>query len=465
MENTFLVQVFGGLHETEYTRVRKFLQSPYFNRRPDVLALFDWLVRRANHELTNDSLAAAHAAVYPGRPFSAADMHLVSRYLLALLEQYMACEQWQNDDVQPRLHLLAALRQRKLGPHFERHAQRLEQWQRQRTERHADFYRVEYARQREMFEYRILSQRNWQLNLSGIVDALGHFFALENLRWSGMIASLNMRSGAQIPDPPLSDAVRNWATTADSPVSVAVQLNSTQIMREPENETAFEALCALLPGSFTLFPPSQCRDLYMTAINFCIKRQNKGERQYTQKALELYRQALEKGILLDNGILPKYTYHNINALAHLAGEGAWAEVFLTEYKGLLPPDTRENVFQYNLAVCYFRQGQYARALELLRTVETNEIFEQLDIRRMLLRAYFALGEWAALDSLLDSFNALLQRRKDLGYHAETYRNLVRFTQKILKIRWNKPAKKAALAEKIRQTQYVAEKEWLLEQLR
>lgn len=464
MENSFLFQVFSGIQPEEYRRLRKFLQSPYFNQRSDVLLLFDWLVRQQQSGNANRSPESAFAAICPGQPYKADVLHLTSRYLLDLIEQYLACESWRSDDQYYRLSLLRALRHRKLGAHFERHAQRAEQQHRNRPERHAGYHLMEYQVQSEIFEYRIVTQRNWQANLSAIVDSLGQFFVLENLRWSGMIGALRLRSGADLEEPLLAAAVQAYAAQPDQSLAVTLQFNSSKIMAEPENEAAFEALCQILPQGAGLFPPSQHRDLYMTAINFCIRRQNKGDRSYTQKALQLYRQALSAGVLLENGTLPKYTYHNINALAHLAGEGNWAEAFLAENRDLLEPSIRENIYRYNLAICCFRKGDYSATMHLLRDVETSDVFEQLDIRRMLLRAYYALQEWQALAPLLDSFKAILLRKKGLGYHRESYLNLVRFTQKLLKIRLSGKSKKNALAERIKQTQQVAEREWLLAQL-
>ena len=464
MLQSFLYQVFQGLAEEELSRCRKFLCSPAHNRRPDVLRLFDWLVLQRHREHPDWSKTAAGARIFENESYDADQFNLTMRYLLELIEQFIAYEEWRADAGQYRLYLLRALRRRKLDAHFERQARRLEQQQQARTERHAGYHLLEYQFQNEIFEYRIVSRRNWQDNLPGIVHALGQFFALENLRWSGMAASLRLRSAVTLPEPPLSEAVRAYAEQPGQPLSLQLQYFGARIMEKPDDEASFLALCRQLHHGTELFPASQSRDLYMSAINFCIRRQNKGERAYTHRALDLYRQALQKGILLENGFLPQYTYHNINALAHLAGEGAWAEQFLEEAQALLMPAVRENTYRYNLAICFFRKSDYSRTLELLREVESNEIFVQLDIRRMLLRVYFELGEWMALDSLLASFKAYLLRKNDLGYHREIYLNLIKFTKKLARHHDGNRRKRHLLAERIRQVPQIADREWLLEKL-
>ncbi len=202
----------------------------------------------------------------------------------------------------------------------------------------------------------------------------------------------------------------------------------------------------------------------MSAINFCIRRQNRGERAYAREAFELYRSALETGILLENGVLPKYTYNNIHMLAQVSGERDWARTFLDEYRNNLSPTERDNIYRYNLAVFHFRAGEHKKVLEVLREVEFSEVFINLDVRRMLLKSYYELEEWPALDSLLDSFKAYLRRQKGLGYHRESYLNLIRFSKKMVKSAGKRDGAQRRLAAQITAVDAVAEREWLLSKL-
>ncbi|MCY7330800.1 MAG: hypothetical protein LH618_19765, partial [Saprospiraceae bacterium] len=65
---------------------------------------------------------------------------------------------------------------------------------------------------------------------------------------------------------------------------------------------------------------------------------------------------------------------------------------------------------------------------------------------------------------LDSFKAYLRRQKDLGYHRESYLNLVKFTQKVIRVADKRVAARRQLATQIRAVEAVAEREWLLEKL-
>ena len=81
---------------------------------------------------------------------------------------------------------------------------------------------------------------------------------------------------------------------------------------------------------------------------------------------------------------------------------------------------------------------------------------------MLLRSYFELGEWEALDSLLTSFSAYLRRQKGLGYHRTTNEKLLYFVRKLIELQGSSRAARSKLREEVEKTVDVAERQWLLE---
>lgn len=453
MINTFLFQIFRAIDPAEYGAVRRFLGSPFFNQRKDVIQLFDILVQSAG----GGEREEIFRQLYPGRPFHNLTLNHTFSYLTERLEQYLAVTEMQRDGLAERLYRVRAFRRRGLSQLFERDAQLLEREHLASPHRHAGWHLFHYLLQNEIFSHRIVQRRGGPTNLSAVGEALGQFFMLDNLRWACTAESLHSVGGADY-SLPLADAVRLQAESlpATEHPAMALLLHSWRVLRDSDDDAAFQLLNELLHAYPELFPPAESRDIHMAAINFCIRRQNRGEREYARTALDLYQAALERGILLENGILPAYTYNNIHLLSQVTGDRAWARDYLDRYRDALPPAERENIYRYNLAIYHYRAADYGKALELLRTLDFPEVFMALDVRRMLLKSYFERGEWLSLASLLDSFAVFIRRQKALGYHRESYRNLIRFTKKLAQ---KGPGK--ALAEQIRACPAVAEREWLL----
>ena len=137
-------------------------------------------------------------------------------------------------------------------------------------------------------------------------------------------------------------------------------------------------------------------------------------------------------------------------------------IFRKIIKNILHPRIMDNAWRYNLAFFYFQQEKYKSAMQLLIQVEFKDTLNNLDARRMLLKSYFELGEYDALDSLLDSFSRYINRQKELGYHKDNYLNLIRFVKKV--IHTNDKEKLEKLKISILNTSALAEKEWLLEKI-
>ena len=104
-------------------------------------------------------------------------------------------------------------------------------------------------------------------------------------------------------------------------------------------------------------------------------------------------------------------------------------------------------------------------MQLLLRVEFKDMLNNLDARRMLLKSYFELGEYNALDSLLDSFSRYIHRQKEKGYHQENYLNLIRFVKKIIHAKVEDKKIWKQMKEEIESTNRLAEREWLLEKLK
>lgn len=462
MKSTLCCQIFQTLSSKELLKFEKFLESPYFNHREDVRVLFRMLneVGAAFEQLDKKTV---FAGLFPGESYDNLRLNYVLNFFSERLEQFLACEEMLNDRFQNRFLRCRAFRKRGLTRPFERNARELLNDTVENPLRNAQHWLETYQLACEGFANDVMMGRHGSQHLPQLLHALERFVTLEHLRWASTGQALSAMSRSETSLGPYTAMALQLAETGDDPAAQMLQ-KSYEVLHDPNAEKAFEQLKALIRSNSGLFSTTEARDIYMAAINFCIKKHNQGLRQHTAEAFVLYREALEKGLLLENGILPKSTYGNINNLAHLTGAAQWARQFLDQYKTHLSPDVMETVYKYNIAIHHFRCSEYSKTLELLRDIEFSEVFVNLDVRKMLARSYFELGEWQALSSLVESSKAYLRRLKNIGYHRESYLNLMKFIPKVEKTMRQNKARRLALARKIQETKYVAEREWLVGKL-
>lgn len=463
MKGTFVLGLWNAVTPSEYRSVLNFLDSPAHNRRADVMLLASLLARTPGADLERMDKQDVFEAVFPGEPFDNLRLNHTCSFLAQRLEAYFVWRELEQAGHWRDLFLCRALRRRGAGASFLRKTASATARLAAQPCRNAEHHLLRYLLESERYQYRVIHERETPDKLAEVTDPLHHFFMLENLRWSGTALSLRARYGADNPLP-FAAAVLQEAERSDPATSpeIAMLHLAFQTLNDVENEDNFQRLKTLLAQKNQLFSSSENRDLYLLAINFCLRRHNRGERPaYTREALELYREALYRGFLFEQGLLQKFTYNNILRLACIAGERTWARHFLDDYQQYIPDEERANTYRFNLACWHYLGREYDRVPALLQTFGFSDRDTQLSARQMLLRSYFELQEWQALDSLLKSFYTFLRRRRDIGYQRDMYLNLIKFTKKLMAGPLSR-RKAALLAARIRAEPNIVERDWLLE---
>jgi hypothetical protein len=251
---------------------------------------------------------------------------------------------------------------------------------------------------------------------------------------------------------------------SNSESTVQIYENLLLALRDPTNETAFFNVKRLLGENWHLFRGNERRDLYLLALNFCIRKINGGQRQFMREAFDLYRSGLANQALFEQGYLSRFTYKNVVTAGLALGETDWVRDFIENSQQHLHPRERHKAYCYNLAVWYFQQPNYDEAMTLLRETDFADALTNLDARGILLRIYYERGYYDALESHLDSFQTYLLRQKNIGYQRDNYLSLIRFTKKILRIEHQSAEEQTLLRAEILSAAAVAERGWLLERV-
>ena len=153
--------------------------------------------------------------------------------------------------------------------------------------------------------------------------------------------------------------------------AIAMYFYCYKAITSDENETYFRQLRAQIASFQSNFPPSEIRDIYFVAINYCIRRLNTGTKMYVREALELYRLSLEAGYLLEDGIMPESTFGNIVSLALKLKEYDWAKSFLKKYQKQLHSNFQEPLFHFSMAKLLYEENEIEQSMQQLSLVAVS----------------------------------------------------------------------------------------------
>ncbi|MBK7937878.1 MAG: hypothetical protein IPJ82_12650 [Lewinellaceae bacterium] len=475
MTESFLLYSLRRLSAKDLKTLCQLARCDAFNRRAEVTNLCDYISARLSAVAgpQSESLARSlsqerlFAAAFPGKPYNNRALRHTMSYLLDLVRRYLALEEMESAAADYHYYLCRALRRRNLDELLQYEWNQAEKQLETDPERDARWHFDRYDLHQEKLEALAPRGRSATLDLHPLQLHLTAFYLSEMLRHS-CSALTHQAIGAQTYDTGFIDELLQLVEDGDwleKHPAVALYYFLYRALREPEQPAFFNAWKSVLATHTETFAASELRDIHLLGINCCIRRMNGGQKEYIREAFELYRSGLTKNLLTENGWISGFTYKNVIRIGTALGEHEWVSQFFEAYKASLHPREREPLYRYNLAFLYFRKQDFARAMPLLQQLELEDRLNLLDARRMLLRSYYELGEFKALDSLLTSFAAYLRRQKDLGYHRELNLNLVRFTRRLLEIPRSEKQALEKLNEDIENTEQVAEKVWLLEKSR
>jgi hypothetical protein len=460
MKNSLLIKTWDALTEAQRRQVGKAVQSPLFNQREEVGLLFDFILKNAhNKSFTKE---AAFQFIYNKKTYADGKMRHLMGYLLEVFRQCLAWQEWSADVTDVNMRLCRVWKKAGDNDFWERELSRAKSELEKQPFRHDGYYFQRFFLEQETWELGRQKHRGGVDNVADINGAFAAYVAVNSLRQGCTLLAQQTLTNVSANIPYLPETLRliEQGFFAQNE-AVATWHASYVALAEPEQEVHFIQLKKLLAQNGAIFPEADLRDLYVLALNVCIRRINAADKKYMREAFDLYRGGLARKVFLENGYLSKTTYRNVLNIAVAVGEWEWAREYLDAFREYLPPRESDNIYRYNLATYFFRKREYGQALELLRHVELRDMLENFDARRMMLRMYYELGEIQALDSLLDSFDIYLRRHKEGGYHREMYRNFVRFLKKMISPALLRRGDKEKLTAEIRETELLAEREWLL----
>ena len=246
--------------------------------------------------------------------------------------------------------------------------------------------------------------------------------------------------------------------------AIAIYYHQFKAMKNPDDESHYHHLKKEIFEHGNLFPNDEMRVIYLLTLNYCIGRSNAGFIGFVRESFDFYNEGLSKEILLENGILSRFTFNNAITMGLNLKEFKWVENFIKKYSSYLDEKHQESFVHFNQARLFYEQRSYEKAMKLFAQSDYDDLLMTLNARTMLLKMYYELDEFNALDSLLGSMNTFLQRKKVMGYHKDNYKNIIQYTKKMLKVAHYDKEQIQKLKSEIEATNPLTERKWLLEQL-
>ncbi len=460
MKNSKLLALLHAFNAFEHLQLQKFIRSPFHNQHQDVIKLYEYL----RHTPAQDDAALQRTTVfhhlYPNTEFNDLKLRHISSYLMKVMEDFMVWNEANNDKAYQQIQLTRAYRKRKVEKLFSKTYNATQKLQQKSTVKDAEHHHNNYLLHLEQYHSTKTRVEGTRAVLQNLSDELDIYFIASKLKQACNVLShrkvfkTDYRLG--LLDEIIAYVEHNHLTHVPA---IGIYYY-TYLTLTREEESAFRNLKKLIAQHHQCFATDELRDVYLQAINFCIRQLNTGHQSYVQEVFELYKESLQNGAMLEQNKLSPFTYKNVVSAGLKLGEHQWIENFIHTYKSLVPEHHRTAFYQYNLAKLFFARGEYKQSTQALHQINIADLFTDLDARVILIKSYYELGELEYLEHLLDSFKQSLQRKEVLTYHKKNYSNFIRLTRKLINRKTQEGNTK--LMKAINEAEILTERDWLLE---
>lgn len=469
-----LLSLLDSFSNTQLSKFDQFVSSPYFNEHENLLKLYQYLYKNLSdnklyHSAKQLDKEVVWANLYENKPFNDAHLRGLASSLLQLAYQFIHAESCHEDPLKGRVAVMERLKAPSMDKHFSGLARQFTRMKEQQPEEGSTqfhqlyyFHRLHHQQIEEtgqkQTDFKPLETADRYLDAYYYLEKLKHY--CDALGYRNFVASQpeislpkgfwDMLEGAKLIDFPLINAY----------VLVA------KMLEKPEQENAFWQLKELLFNNYKRFTQDDQLTLFIHLTNYCINNKiNAGQANFYPALFEVYQQAIETGIFYQNGRLQPQDYKNIITVGLRVEAFNWVETFIQENTHMLPEENQENALTYNLAKVYFFQKEYEKVIEKLREVEYNDLVYALGSKLMLLRTYYELGEFIALDSLIDSFRIYLRRNQKISRDMkQQYMNVLRFVKQLSKVAPRDQSALQKIQQKVELCNALAAKQWVLKKI-
>ena len=463
------LDVLRAFETKDFRLFNDFINSPYYNKNEDLILFYEKLKKFAP-QFQNKKLERTifYKLCFPKKKYNEKHLGYLLSDLMYLLDEYLMVRLSEENKMNDYISLMNHYITLGLEKNYNSVLKSAEKLQKNYDYEDSQYYFYQYkiaSTSNRYFE--LQNKRKFDQHIQVASDNFDLYFIAQKLKYACEIINRKSILSAQYELKLIDELVIYLkANPHDDIPAISIYYEILFMLLYPKNKRHFFKLNLLLHKHSEKFPPKESKDMYSFALNHCIKQINMGNTEYNRELFELYKVMISKEIIYHNGVLSPWLYKNVASVALRLKEYDWTKNFIETQCPKVDKNYRDSAYAYNLAYLHFSQGEYKEAMWRLHEVEFNDVFFHLDTKTMLLKIYFELKDIEPLLSLIDAFKVYLKRNKHISTYMKTsYRNLIKFVQKSLRLPDGDKDKWQALYEEIQNVKHVASTTWLLEKIK
>lgn len=477
-----IIDILNSLNKDELKQLGELINSPYFNKNKNVMALFAELKKfYPSFESRNLTKEYVYSKIFPDNAYADKTFRNLMSDLLALAEKFLTLEELDTRKLYEKYLLTQSLLRKRLIKPAEQSLREADKlfdeelfdggnifYTKHLLEMEKDFLEIHKnnvinlnMKEGEYMIYSFLSKYMlFRMKLANYKHKMDTQQASEFIKeFSGRV---DMKPWVEY-----MEQIGGWENDI-----ILIYYYSTVFMENTTDDASFDKALGLFYKNKAKLNVTETLNLYLTFSGFCAVKMAKGEKQYTEVLFDLYVKMAEENLLMgeDEEYMHITIFNNVFNTALMLGKLEWSKSFIDEYSQKLLPEYRDIMFHYAYAWYYFIAKDYEASLEHLGRVTMENTWIKARTKMLQIRLYYELGHAEAFFSFYDAFKHYLKNDKEIPeYSRNTDYVFITILNKMAKIKFsisNEP--KSAQLKKLRDEGEITLKgtlkEWFLSKI-
>ncbi|MFT5167522.1 MAG: hypothetical protein ACI8P3_002760 [Saprospiraceae bacterium] len=469
MKESKLIILLKSLSSVEFKLFYKFVKSPYYNVNNNLVNLYKLLSKYyPDFEHSKLTYQAIFTSLFPREGFDIQRLRVLFHRLTKLVESFLVAEQIRTDDFLNKKLLTRGLERMNTYDLFQKKTDELLQTLEESPYRDVDYFRNKEQLNLQFYAHPATNkQENSTAYLTHAMESLDTYFVLSKIKLACAIGARTqtLSEKAEIKYLDMAMEKAKWSN-----LLIFIYVKIMELQNGVEEDIAtFNKIRALYVTNLDKIGQKDKRDILHLLLNFSTRLINKGESQFINYNLELYKIGLKYDSLLVNNEISEETFINIVSLGTMAKEFEWTKSFIEEYGNHLNDKIRFDAVLYSTAIWHFRKKEYWETIQLISNHIFTKPIQIILSKTILIRTYIELflnddSYYDLSIAHINTFEKYIRNNKVLSENGvEGYLNFCRFTKKIINFKYQ-GKDTFDIKNKINSVQNVRLKFWLLEKL-
>ncbi len=410
MKKTKLYKLFSTLSARELNNWEAFLNSPFMNRRKDVITLLNFMINERKKKNPNYDNETVFALLYPNEQYDSRKIDMTISRLYRLGEKYLAYKQIEKNEYLLKMNTAKAYKELKMKTEYQKMINDAQKALENTPCRNADYLHKEYSISYDQISFLKVKEIYDKVNVQEMVNKFDAYYFANKLKLACHILSHKAIMYSQIDKGLLSELIvfleKDEKYLREQAVAIYYNLYKIYYyMHECGGDLAIMLALAeenylnlkeLYPYAQENFYPYEKKGVFTSMLNFCIKKSNNDQTKsgkYQRELFDWYRLGLDEGHVLEDGFIRFSTFGNIVSLSLKLNELNWAEYFVNEYKSRIEYNEDSNyLINYSYARIFYHEKKYKEVLSKLDPQPRKNFNLNTRMRILILQAEYELKD-------------------------------------------------------------------------